>query len=91
MAPHLKCDCFACVHNLKAKDFVGTELRVIYEAEENAEIAFRNVKKMKVALKNNWNFITAHCDDPKSADLASMINTNDKILVNMAYKASFPC
>lgn len=89
--PHMKCGCFACEHNLKPRDFSTKDPRVVEDARENAEIAFRNVKKMRDALKSNWNFITARCGDVTLAEIPLLMQTNCELLANMAYKASFPC
>lgn len=86
-----KCDCFACEHDLKPTDFKLKDSRVIEDAKENAEIAFRNVKKMKDALKNNWSYISAHSSDLLSLEVPALMQTNGTILVNLAYTASFPC
>lgn len=88
---NLNCDCFACENDLKPTDFKITDPRVIENATENAEIAFRNVKKMKDALKNNWSYISAHSNDLFSLEVPHLMQINCAILVNLAYTASFPC
>lgn len=86
-----KCDCYACENNLIPADFICKDSRVLSEAIENSEIAYKKVNKTKAQLKENWKIITAYCDNPRSLEVAELVHDSARMLKDLAYAASFPC
>lgn len=91
-----KCDCYYCINDItQAKLTYRNRLEiqaVIYEMngfgdprvkKTNAEVIDR--------LKDNWEFVTACSDNPRSYEVHTIVQNQHNILYRLNFLLSFPC